>query len=99
MNTVARELGVSTCSYDEWIEKLEVQASVMVEMEEAELLPALKSMDFFRSLKSSLNETPVASTYVEGKGVRESGRMREAASITENDIHQWVKYWKEVGLL
>ncbi len=77
MNAAARELDIPTCSYDEWMEKLEERASDMVEMEEAQLFPALKAMDFFRGLKDSVKYKVSAPPFVEGKatmGVRKVAR-------------------------
>jgi len=99
VNTAARELDIPTCSYDEWMGKLEERASDMVEMEEAQLFPALKAMDFFRGLKDSVKDKDSAPPYVEGKAAMESGKLREATSITESDVHQWIQYWKGIGLI
>ncbi|KLO19193.1 acetyl-CoA synthetase-like protein [Schizopora paradoxa] len=99
MNTIARELDISTCTYEEWITKLEARADDMMEMEDAQFLPALKAMDFFRSLKVSLNDEESDSNYVSGKAILESVALREMPGITEHDICKWIRYWKNTGLI
>lgn len=70
----------------------------MAEIEEAQLLPALKAMDFFRTLKVSVNENVSAPNYIVGKGAQESTALRESTSITETDVQKWIQYWKRTGL-
>ena len=99
MNTIARELDISTCTYDEWITKLEARADDMMEMEDAQFLPALKAMDFFRSLKVSLTESDLETNPIVGKAVQESVDLRKAPAITEDDICKWIRYWQSTGLI
>ena len=72
--------------------------------------PALKIMDFFRSIAHSRQRSGVANGAAKAEGImnlayetsellRSSPSMRELEPMSEEHARAWVRYWKTKGFV
>jgi hypothetical protein len=92
--------------YEEWLSLLEAQASSAT-AELIEKLPAIKLIDFFRSLKLSMDagtsgkvkEAAGGPMFSTAKAQQISKAMADLPKLSREDASLWIKYWKSTGFL
>lgn len=99
MSAFCQCLHLPACDYAEWLSELERRAGDSAHKPDMNALPALKALDFFRSLKEVEQRNTSFGAACCDNSVDASRALREAAQLTEADVREWVEYWKSVEYL
>ncbi|KAJ8487635.1 hypothetical protein ONZ45_g14254 [Pleurotus djamor] len=90
MQVIGRQLRVPLIPYQEWLSRIEATDLSRMELDQ---VPALKMMDFYQ--RHGLRDMKISDMIC-----RElSPSLRSAAEIDDDQIINWVSYWRGSGLL
>ncbi|KAJ8517252.1 hypothetical protein ONZ45_g5549 [Pleurotus djamor] len=90
MQVIGRQLRVPLIPYQEWLSRIEATDLSRMELDQ---VPALKMMDFYQ--RHGLRDMKISDMIC-----RElSPSLRSAAEIDDDEIINWVSYWRGSGLL
>ncbi|GJE98661.1 acetyl-CoA synthetase-like protein [Phanerochaete sordida] len=96
MRACADELGLPVCSYDQWLAALEEHNKDDVDDVAAGQLPALKVLDFFRTMRSGCDGIPRVHS---SNATQASPALKDAPCLGGDDVKTWISYWKAAGFL
>jgi hypothetical protein len=93
---LATELNLPLCPYTEWLGDLETQVHD-VDMGDRDL-PALRLLDFFRSMSRRWEEAsePVLLCT---NAVESSVSLRNVAPLNAVDVQRWIGHWRSIGFM
>ncbi|KAJ6487165.1 putative aminoadipate reductase [Mycena vitilis] len=90
MSAIARDAQLPLVPFPEWVEQLQVR-SVAATPEDLENIPALKFLDFFKTIATGAGNTEFSTL----KAQAMSGAMKSLRSLTEDDAIRWMRYWRQ----
>lgn len=93
IGTIAEELGLSLCTYEEWLALLEPQT--LLDDEAVQRLPALKALDFFKGLRHDDLEPAFASDNARAA----APTLSAIPQLGSLDVRSWIGYWQSVEFL
>ena len=96
MRACADELDLPLCSYDQWLAALEEFSKDDVDDVAAGQLPALKVLDFFRTMRSGGDGVPRVHC---DNATRASSALKNAPCLGAGEVKAWISYWKATGFL
>jgi hypothetical protein len=83
---------VDTVSLDEWVEALRSSAD---RLQDIDINPALKLVDFFSELRRSADHPRLETT----KALKKSMTMAQMGPVTQAWMHNWMKQWALPGFV
>ena len=104
----ATELSVPLVPFSEWLQKLEQsgknKTNNHVEVEDMRRIPALRLLQFFRSMSSKVGDSGTALGFPRlscENAVQLSSTLSKPAihQLGEKDVKKWLEYWRSVGFI
>ncbi|KDQ56520.1 hypothetical protein JAAARDRAFT_294258 [Jaapia argillacea MUCL 33604] len=103
LQPIANRLNVPLVSYRQWLSKLETYhvGNSTLDEERARYNPALKLVEFFKSIRVHDNTEPMGTVRLDiSKAVTESTTLKEKVAILgKADAAAWVDAWQRSGFL
>ncbi|KIY53550.1 acetyl-CoA synthetase-like protein [Fistulina hepatica ATCC 64428] len=98
----ASQLGLQTCAYSEWLNRLESAADFEIDAERRAAVPALMLLDFFTRCGGEAAEDREAlgmPRLLIDKMLTMSVSLRNASPLGSEDVRKWLSFWKRTGFL